>query len=173
MGLEVGILVGNPKPKSRTRVLAERLGNEIIIAVGQPGLDSVRVFELSDLAAEMFNFSSDTLNEVIQEVCCTSLIVVASPIYKGSYTGLLKAFFDRFSPNNLLGKVVIPVMLGASLAHAQAVQYHLQPLLMELGAIVPVRGLYVLEDQLDRSPEIIKKWLYLWSPVLGAALGVR
>jgi FMN reductase len=60
-------------------------------------------------------------------------------------------------------------MLGAGPAHALAPELHLRPLLTELGAIVPVRALYVLDGQYDR-PEAYDDWLAVARPVLRAVL---
>ena len=74
--------------------------------------------------------------------------MVASPTYKATYTGLLKLFFDGYGPEPLAGTAAVPLMIGAGPAHALAVDVHLTPLLHELGASVPWRGLYVLEAEL-------------------------
>ena len=93
-------------------------------------------------------------------------IVVASPTYKASYTGLLKAFLDWFSTTDLDGIVTVPVMVGAGAAHALAVEVHLRPVLIEIGATVPTRGLYVLEADLSRLDEVIGVWLEHAAPRL-------
>jgi FMN reductase len=69
---------------------------------------------------------------------------VASPTYKATYPGLLKSFLDWFSTTGLAGVTVVPVMVGAAAQHALAVKTHLRPLLVELGATVPTRGLRAL-----------------------------
>jgi FMN reductase len=96
--------------------------------------------------------------------------VIASPTYKASYTGLLKSFLDWFSTTDLAGVTVVPVMVGAGTQHALAVEVHLRPVLVELGAILPTRGLYVTEDQLDALDEVIDVWLAEAGPRLRAAV---
>jgi len=85
------------------------------------------------------------------------VVVVASPTYKATYTGLLKAFLDRFPHQGLGGVTAIPLMLGASPVHSLATEHGLRPLLVELGASVPTRGLYVLDSEHDR-PETYDAW---------------
>ena len=85
---------------------------------------------------------------------CT-LVVVASPTYKASYTGLLKSFLDWFGTTDLDGVTAVPVMVGAGLQHSLAVEVHLRPVLVELGRHCPTRGLYVTEDQLDQLDELV------------------
>jgi FMN reductase len=57
---------------------------------------------------------------VIARVAASRLLVVASPTYKATCTGLLKAFLDRFPHQGLAGVTAVPLMLGASHAHALA-----------------------------------------------------
>jgi FMN reductase len=75
-------------------------------------------------------------------------LVVVSPVYKASYTGLLKAFFDRLPGGSLTGVPCVPAMLGGSERHALAVEVHLRPLLAELGADT-LPGCYVTEAEMD------------------------
>ena len=88
-------------------------------------------------------------------------LVVASPTYKATYTGLLKAFLDRIGTGALAGAPALPLMVGAGAAHALAVDVHLTPLLLELGARVPARGLYVLEAELDEVAARAATWAEL------------
>jgi FMN reductase len=89
---------------------------------------------------------------------------VASPTYKASYTGLLKSFLDWFDTTSLEGVTVIPVMTGAGAHHALAVEVHLRPVLVELGASLPTRGLYVTEAELPEADEVIASWLRVAGP---------
>ena len=60
-------------------------------------------------------------------------------------------------------------MLGAGPTHALAPELFLRPLLTELGAVVPVRGLYVVDTQHDR-PEAYADWLATARPVIQTVL---
>jgi FMN reductase len=84
---------------------------------------------------------------------------------------LLKSFLDWFSTTDLDGVTVVPVMMGAGLQHALAVEVHLRPVLVELGATLPTRGLYVTEDQLDTLDDVVAGWLLEAGPRLRAAVG--
>ncbi len=102
-----------------------------------------------------------------------SLVVVASPTYKASYTGLMKSFLDWFSTTDLVGVTVIPVMTGAGAQHALAVEVHLRPVLVELGASLPTRGLYVTEAELANPDDVISTWLRTAGPLLRQAVTGR
>ncbi|MEK8226136.1 NAD(P)H-dependent oxidoreductase [Oerskovia sp. M15] len=89
------------------------------------------------------------------------VLVVATPVYKGSYTGLLKAFLDLYGPDGLAGVVAVPVVVSGNPAHALAGEVHLRPLLVELGATVPARTLTVLDSQLGEAElaSTVDAWL--------------
>jgi FMN reductase len=98
-------------------------------------------------------------------------VVVASPTYKGTYTGLLKLFLDRFATDGLRG-VAVPLMLGAGPGHALAPELTLRPVLTEIGGTVPVKGLYVVDSDHD-DPDTYAHWLGLARPVVTAILESR
>ena len=61
-------------------------------------------------------------------------------------------------------------MVGAAPEHALAVEVHLRPVLVELGASMPTRGLYVLESQLGDLDAVLDAWLVTARPQLASAL---
>ena len=85
--------------------------------------------------------------------------------YKGTYTGLLKVFLDRFEARPR-STVAVPLMLGAAPAHALAAEVTLRPVLAELGFIT-VRGHYVRDTQYDQ-PSAYDAWLDHIGPVVDA-----
>ena len=149
MSARVAVVVGNPRPRSRTYesalVLADRLGGADLVV------------DLADHASELFDWSSETVSDLVEQVAGSLVVVVASPTYKATYTGLLKAFVDRFPHQGLGGVTAVPLMLGGSPAHSLAIDHGLRPLLVELGATVPTGGLYVLDSEHDR-PEPYDAW---------------
>ena len=167
MSANVGlsVVVGNPRPQSRTRSVAERIAHLAALAAGVPD-EPCSVIEVSELAGELFDWSSATVRAQTEVLATSRLAVVASPTYKATYTGLLKAFLDWFGQTGLNGVTVIPVMVGASAIHALAVEVHLRPVLVEIGATIPTRGLFVLEDELDVLDRTIEAWLEQAGPLL-------
>ena len=96
--------------------------------------------------------------EAKEIVTSADLLVVASPTYKATYTGLLKLFLDQFGAGELGQIPTFPLMLGGSLAHALAPELTLRPVLVEIGASVPVRSLYLLDSDYETSAEL-DAWL--------------
>ncbi len=118
------------------------------------------------MGPQLFDWSSARVKEAVEGVRSCSLVVVASPTYKASYTGLLKSFLDWFSTTDLLGVTVVPVMTGAGAHHALAVEVHLRPVLVELGASLPTRGLYITEGEFAGTDDVIATWLLAAGPQL-------
>jgi FMN reductase len=165
----VGVVVGNPKPRSRTLIVAEAVATAAAGAAGLAGSERMTV-DLADLGPQLFDWSSADVRAAVEGIRSCALAVIASPTYKASYTGLLKSFLDWFSTTDLDGVTVVPVMVGAGLQHALAVEVHLRPVLVELGATLPTRGLWVTEDQFDALDEIVSGWLLQAGPRLRSAV---
>ena len=168
--MEVSVVIGNPNPGGRTTRVAEATARAAVEAVGASGRANLDTIELAHVAERLFAWEDDELAALNRKVATSALIVPACPVYKASYTGLLKAFFDRYGSNGLAGTVALPVMLGAAPQHALAVETHFRPLLVELGASVPSRGLYVLESQLDDLDTTVAAFMHNAGPLLRRAL---
>ena len=162
--MKVSVVVGNPKPQSRTRTVAEAL----VPALLTPGSYDLEVIELADYASELFEWSSERLKAVTTAVADSDLVIFATPTYKASYTGLLKAFLDRYGTDGLQGVVAIPVFTGGDLTHSLAPHTTLLPLLAELGAVVPGRGLYFVIDDLPRLDEFIAEAVARYAKVFAS-----
>jgi len=102
--------------------------------------------------------ASAAVEDAVEQVTTADVLVVASPTYKGTYTGLLKVFLDRLPHQGLAGTVAFPLLVMRLPQHALAVEVHLRPLLVELGATVPTPGLAVLEPDLDALDEVLWPW---------------
>jgi FMN reductase len=165
-------VVGNPRPGSRTlqtavaatAAIAARIGHDVPDGGGD-------VVDLSALGPQLFAAESPEVDAALKLVTGASVLVVASPTYKGTYTGLLKAFLDRLPPNALAGTVALPLLVLGHPRHSLAVEVHLRPLLVELGAAVPTPGLALLEADLPRLDEVLAGWADRVAPQVAAALG--
>jgi FMN reductase len=160
----VAVVVGNPKPQSRTMAAATYLAREL---AGEPD----QVVDLADLGPRLLDWQDEIVAALVAEVGTADLVVFASPTYKGAYTGLLKLFLDRFATDGLRG-VAVPLMLGAGPAHAMAPELTLRPVLTEIGGLVPAKGLYVVDSAYD-DPAAYQHWLDLARPAITALLDSR
>jgi FMN reductase len=161
-------VVGNPKPASRTLAVATAAAGAITRSAGLAG--SPLTVDVCVLARHLLlPEPSPAVEEALDQVAGAELLLVASPTYKGTYTGLLKVFLDRLPHRALGGAVALPLMLMGVPDHAPAVDAHLRPLLVELGATVPVPGLAVLEQNLERVDDVIQPWAELVADALAAS----
>jgi FMN reductase len=160
------VVVGNPKPRSRTRAAAE------VVAERLTGAAPDRVIDVVDLGAGLLGWGDPAVGEAVAAVRAAEVAVVASPTYKATYTGLLKLFLDQIGTGDLAGVVAVPLMLGGGPAHALAPELLLKPVLVELGATAPTRGLYLLDSTWD-DPAPLEAWLAAARPQVSAARALR
>jgi FMN reductase len=156
-------LVGNPRPQSRTHGLARALTSEIARVLGGARVTEV---DLAPFGPRVLDPSDQAVAAAVDEVLGADLLVVASPTYKATYSGLLKGFLDRFGTGSLAGVAAVPVLLGGAPNHRLAVDVHFTPLLLELGAAVPARGLFVLEAEVGDFGSFAAAWADAHAPAL-------
>lgn len=153
-------MVGNPRPGSRTAALAVELARAVapLVRATQP-----EIFDLADLTEELGpplgSGSAARWAGPLGAVHAAGLLIVATPTYKGSYTGLLKSFLDHVGGGALHGVVAVPVTTVGGPAHTLAADLHLRPLLLELGASTPTSALVVGEDGLGDPAGAVRPWL--------------
>ena len=155
--LRIVVLVGNPKPRSRTLAVAELLAGRV---ADLTGASHQRTVDLCEYADRLFHWPDDELDQLSADVASADIVIVASPTYKASYTGLLKAFLDRYQSGGLRGVTAVPLMTVADPAHSLSVDFTLRPLLVELGASVPTKGMAFLTQAMDDAPALVDAWVH-------------
>ncbi len=154
--MEIAVVIGNPRSGGRTTTVAEAVASRVTEAIA--GTHTTTIYELSELTAELFDWGSKRVAAANEAVRSADLAIFASPTYKASFTGLLKVFLDRFPSDGLSGVVVVPVMLGAGRMHQLAVETQLRPVLVELAAIVPTKGMFVVDSEVDTLELALDEW---------------
>jgi len=151
------VVVGNPKPESRTLGVALAAAEALADGLGLPA--GPAVVDLSVLARRLLlPEPCAAVEDAADQVTSADLLLVASPTFKGSYSGLLKVFLDRLPYEALRDTTALPLLVMSSPLHALAVDVHLRPLLVELGASVPAPGLAVLESELHQLDRVLSGW---------------
>jgi FMN reductase len=187
--MRIAVVTGNPKPASRTHGVALAVADTLSATLlsparsapmvpsdaapphpASPVVPGPLVVDLAEYATALFDSSAAELSRLIADVAASNVAIFASPTYKAAYTGMLKAFLDRYRGNGLAGTVAVPVMTGGWPGHLLAVEVHLRPVLVELGAIVPARGLYVTEPDISAPGAVIAKWAETAVPLIRRAL---
>lgn len=159
--MQITAIVGNPKALSKTYTIASEVTKQLAQLVSEDGEQHAQqlVLDLADYAGALTEWGHPEAQKLLELVNGSDIIVVASPTYKATYTGLLKLFIDMLPPNGWSGKFAIPVMVGGSPHHSMAVETFMRPLLIEVGAVCPTKGLYMMDSQLDVLPELVSGWI--------------
>ena len=145
-GLAV-VSAGLSRPSS-TRLLGEQLAAATRRALLEQGKDVEIVhLELRDLAHDVVNnlltgFPSPDLAAAIERVTSADGLIVVTPIFSASYSGLFKSFFDILEPAALTGKPVLVAATGGSARHSLALEYALRPLFAYLRADVAATAVF-------------------------------
>jgi FMN reductase len=142
----VVVSAGLTQPSS-TRLLADRL----TAAVTERADVTPRVVELRELAVDIANhlvtgFPSPALGDALTAVAEADGLVVATPIFTASYSGLFKSFFDLIDHDALTGKPVLIAATGGTARHSLALEHALRPMFAYLHAVVVPTAVYAASE---------------------------
>ncbi|WP_405646934.1 CE1759 family FMN reductase [Streptomyces sp. NBC_00019] len=132
---------------SSTRLLADRLA----AAVKQLAPAEVQVVEVRDLAVEIAHhltsgFPGRALAAAQDAVAGADALIVVTPVFSASYSGLFKSFFDVLDKDALAGKPVLVAATGGSARHSLVLDHALRPLFSHLRAVVVPTGVYAASE---------------------------
>ncbi len=117
---------------------------------------NVQQLQVADLPAEdlMYaNFKSEAIIAANAQIEAADAVIIASPVYKASFTGLLKTFLDLLPQNGLEHKITLPLMIGGTISHLLAIDYSLKPVLSALGAETIIKGVYTIDESVIREDD--------------------
>ena len=126
---------------------------------------AIAVRELPAQALLHAQFDHPLIRQALAEVAQAQVVLIATPIYKAAYSGLLKAFLDLLPQDALRGKTVLPLATGGSIAHLLALDYALKPVLSALGARDILDPVFATDAQIPRhetlgyapGPEVVER----------------
>ncbi|HEX4353419.1 MAG TPA: NADPH-dependent FMN reductase [Polyangiales bacterium] len=145
------IISGSPSTTSRTTALAKFVGKRL----AQFHVDS-SFLDLRSLPPEDLIFAhadAPPIVAAVERLAAARGVVIATPVYKAAYSGLLKTFLDLLPQFGLREKVVLPLVTGGTPAHVLAIDYALRPVLHSLDPLHIVPGLFVLDKQITLDAE--------------------
>ncbi|MFT3926929.1 MAG: NADPH-dependent FMN reductase [Myxococcales bacterium] len=156
----IALVVGSPSARSRTAALAQHVADRLSRHAFR-----VRIIKVRDLPAQALIHADASAPEVasaLRTIEQADGVIVASPVYKAAYSGVLKSFLDLLPQRGLQGKVVLPLLTGGTLAHVLALDYGLRPVLQSLEPRQVVSGLFLLDqwitltedDGAELNPEV-------------------
>jgi FMN reductase len=144
-------LLGSPSVASRSAALLQLAQSRL-----QGVATELHTLSLRDLPAEALvqaQFDHPLIQQALHEVAQAQVVLVATPIYKAAYSGLLKAFLDLLPQDGLRDKTILPLATGGSMAHLLALDYALKPVLSALGARDILDPVYATDPQIPRHPQ--------------------
>jgi FMN reductase len=140
------LISASPSERSRSAALLDAAGHALVHA----GVE-VRHLALRTLPAEPLlhaRTADAELRAALERVAGASALVIATPIYKAAYSGLLKVFLDLLPQDALHDAWVWPLATGGSPAHTLAIDHSLRPVLDNLGAHQVVPSVFALDAQI-------------------------
>lgn len=145
---------------SSTRLLADRLTDATVEALGEAEVDVVELRPLAHALADhlLTGFAAGDLAEAIETVRHADGLIVVSPVFSASYSGLFKTFFDVLDTGLLDGKPVLVAATAGTARHSLVLEHALRPLFAYLHAVVVPTGVFAATDDfgdagLDRRIE--------------------
>lgn len=152
------IVSGNPRPDSRTLELARTAAHALAgtADAARTGEDAAEI-ELSALAPGLLTGDDPAATAALAAMQQAGVLVLATPSYKGSFTGLLKLFLDRIPGDGLAGVQVLAVVVAGSVEHAQQTERHLLDVIAALGGTA-LPALALTEEQLTDATAHIAAW---------------
>ena len=144
-------VTGSPSEGSRTARLAQDVGATLAGRGFEVAAINVRDLPAAELVGAQIQ--SPPISAALGLVERARGVVLCSPVYKASYSGVLKTFLDLLPQTGLAGKVALPLMTGGTIAHVLALDYAFRPVLAALGAQHVVSGLFLLDKTIGTRPD--------------------
>ncbi|MBO9598527.1 MAG: NADPH-dependent FMN reductase [Cohnella sp.] len=142
---KVVVISGSPSGTSRLDGLLKHT-----IAYLEQSRMQTTVIQVRDLPAEDLlhaKFDSPAIVRANEAIAEADAVLVCTPVYKASYTGILKAYIDLLPQKGFENKVMLPIAMGGTLAHHLCIDYALKPLMIALGATRILTGMFVVDSQ--------------------------
>lgn len=146
---------GSPAATSKSRLLVQ-YALERLAARGA----STELVDLATLPADALlgRGAAPPVAAALERAIRARIVVAGTPVYRATYSGLLKVFFDLLPQDSLIGKIAIPIVTGHDRGHSLAVDHGLRPLFASLGAMVVASGVYGTSAQFtsgQAAPELL------------------
>jgi FMN reductase len=149
MSKSVLIVSGSPNSNSRLYGVLNHAA-QLLEARGA-GINWLDVVSLPAEALIFGKFDDPAVREANALVDQADALIIASPVYKASYTGVLKTYLDLLPQGGLAGKTITPIFIGGSIAHLLSIDYSLKPVLSALGARRFTNAVYAVDQQVVRK----------------------
>ncbi|WP_332628936.1 NADPH-dependent FMN reductase [Halalkalibacter flavus] len=148
---KIVIISGGPSKTTRLKGIIDYAQS----VLSEQGMD-VEELHVIDIPAEdliLAKYNSEAILATNKKVEEADAVIVASQVYKASFTGILKTYLDLLPQKGLENKIVLPLMLGGTISHLLAIDYSLKPVLASLGAENIIKGVFTLDTCVTREED--------------------
>ena len=149
--MSILLVAGSPSERSRSAALLDAVSQRLR-GLG-PTIERLHIRDLSPQALLLGDTAQRSVVAALDQVQRARALVIATPVYKAAYSGVLKVFLDLLPQTALKHKVVLPIATGGSPNHMLALDYALRPVLQSLSARHILPGVYATDAQVTLLPE--------------------
>jgi len=149
--MSVLLIAGSPSDRSRSAALLDSVSQRLLLR--GVTVERLHIRDLSPQSLLLADTTHRTIAAAIDQVARARAIVVATPVFKAAYSGVLKVFLDLLPQTALKNKTVLPLATGGSPHHMLALDYALRPVLQSLSARHILPGVYATDSQVTLMPE--------------------
>jgi FMN reductase len=142
------VVSGGLSVPSSSRLLADRLATATERALAERGDDAVvETVELREHAHAITDhlltgFAAGDLRGVLDAVRGADGVILVTPVFSASYSGLFKSFLDILEPGSLQAKPVLIGATGGTARHSLALEFAVRPLMSYARATVAPTAVY-------------------------------
>lgn len=147
--MSVLLIAGSPSEHSRSAALLDAVSERLLAQ--HIHHDRLHIRDLSPQALLLADVHHVSIRRAVAQVECARAVVIATPVYKAAYSGVLKVFLDLLRQDALTGKAVLPLATGGSPNHMLALDYALRPVLQSLSARHILPGVYATDQQIPKD----------------------
>ena len=142
-------IAGSPSQTSRSSAV---LGYaKAMMEANGATVDSVTVRDVPAEDLVTGNFESVALQQIQRVIEHADAVIVGTPVYKATYTGVLKSLLDLMPQYAFKNKIVLPIATGGTIAHLLSLDYAIKPLFSVMGATHILQGVYIQDAQIQRT----------------------
>jgi len=152
---DVVVICGHPRAGSRTLKLATALGEKLARSRGGSAYVTV---DVAELGPGLLTPHDGATGAALMEIQDATLLIVATPTYRGTFSGALKVLLDQLPANALAGVLAIPVVTADIQPQANNAEAFLARLLSELGADVVAFGLTAIDQELADPVTLVDQY---------------
>lgn len=154
----VASINGSPHKPSRTQHLLA----ELCIAMGESIAMELYMIELCEAGADLFCASqrsniSAKGEDILRQAENAEILIVGTPVYHASYTGLLKQFFDLLDEDRIRGRIAVPVANGETPMHGLMLEHQMRPLFSSMGMVTTSKTLFAMQHEISEDGAVSRR----------------